>query len=248
MNIKNYSETLVQSLIEIFKMKYRYQHMRNSLLKLLFLIAILTFFPKVSYAQIGDVINTRVSSERVKVSKKEMPINTKSLAKQITKYSQTDFEKAKAIFIWIASNIEYDNELRTDANLQKSIYTSEENVLKNVFKRKKALCGGYAFLYKELCKQVGIESQVIHGYSKKYYSTSYRKQVDHTWNAVKVNGKWRLLDLTLARSQRKAQNPNMYWFDTDPSFFIKTHYPEDLKWALVKNPISKYEFEQLPAR
>ena len=220
--------------------------MRLPLQNLLFLILLSILFSEVGYSQMGDVINTRVSFQKVKVSKKEMPINTKSLAKQITKYSQTDFEKAKAIFIWIASNIEYDNELRTDANLQKSIYTSEETVLKNVLKRKKALCGGYAFLYKELCKQVGIESQVIHGYSKKYYSTSYRKQVDHTWNAVKVNGKWRLLDLTLARSQRKAQNLNMYWFDTDPSFFIKTHYPEDLKWTLMPNPISKKEFEQLP--
>ena len=220
--------------------------MRLPLQNLLFLILLSILFSEVGYSQIGDVINTRVSFQKVKVSKKEMPINTKSLAKQITKYSQTDFEKAKAIFIWIASNIEYDNELRTNIKLQKSIYTSEENVLKNVLKRKKALCGGYAFLYKELCKQVGIESQVIHGYSKKYYSTSYRKQVDHTWNAVKVNGKWRLLDLTLARSQQKAQKPNMYWFDTDPSFFTKTHYPEDLKWTLMPNPISKKEFEQLP--
>ncbi|WP_339700678.1 transglutaminase domain-containing protein [uncultured Marixanthomonas sp.] len=198
------------------------------------------------YAQIGDVINTRVSSERVKVSKKGMPINTKSLAKQITKYSRTDFEKAKAIFLWIASNIEYDNELRTDANLQKSIYTSEYNVLKSVLKRKKALCGGYAFLYGELCKQAGIESQVIHGYSKKYYSTNNRKQVDHTWNAVKINGKWHLLDISLASSQKRNHKPNMYWFNTDPTYFIKTHYPEDIKWTLMSNPISKKEFEQLP--
>ncbi len=201
-----------------------------------------------SYSQIGDVINTRIASKKTTRVKKGTRIDTRPLAKQITKNSRTDFEKAQAIFLWIASTIEYDNELRTDVTLQKSIYTSEENVLKNVLKRKKALCGGYAFLYKELCEQVGIESWVIHGYSKKYYYTSTRKQVDHTWNAVKINGKWRLLDLTLARSQRKNNKPNLYWFNTDPSYFIKTHYPENIQWTLIRNPISKRKFEELPSR
>ncbi|RFN58896.1 transglutaminase domain-containing protein [Marixanthomonas ophiurae] len=201
-----------------------------------------------SYSQIGDVINTRTAYKRTAPVPKATHIDTKNLAKQITKNSRTDFEKAQAIFLWIASTIEYDNELRTDATLQKSIYTSEKNVLKNVLERRKALCGGYAFLYKEVCRQVGIESQVIHGYSKKYYRVSRRKQVDHTWNAVKINGKWRLLDLTLARSQRKNNIPNMYWFDTNPDFFIKTHYPEEIQWTLIHNPISKRKFEELPSR
>lgn len=220
------------------------------MLKQLLLILIISYCSIGNmHSQIGDVINTRISSERIKRSAKETHVNTKSLAKQITKYSRTDFEKAEAIFIWIASNIAYDNELRTNFKLQKSVYTSEKNVLKNVLERKKALCGGYAFLYEELCKQVGIESKVIHGFSKKYYASSKRKrQIDHTWNAVKLNGTWRLLDLTLARSQPKNSKPNMYWFDTNPDFFIKTHYPEDKKWTLMAYPISKSEFERLPPR
>lgn len=223
--------------------------MRLPLQNPLFLILLSILFSEVGYSQIGDVINARVSSERIKHSAKEATVNTKNLAKQITKNSHTDSEKAKAIFIWIASNIEYDNELRSNIKLQKSIYTSEKNVLKNVLKRKKALCGGYAFLYKALCRQVGIESHVIHGYSKKYYKTSSkRNQADHTWNAVKVNEKWRLLDLTLARSQRKNNIPNDYWFNTDPAYFIKTHYPEDTRWSLMPNPISQKEFERLPSK
>ena len=222
--------------------------MRNLLQKPLFLIILSIFFSKIGYSQIGDVINARTSSEIIKPLLKETRLDTKKLAKFITKNSHTDSEKAKTIFIWIASNIAYDNELRTNVQLQKSIYTSEKNVLKNVLERKKALCGGYAFLYQELCEQVGIESRVIHGYSKKYYKTSSkRKQADHTWNAVKINGKWRLLDLTLARSQQKNNKPNMYWFDTNPDFFIKTHYPENIKWSLTYNPISQSEFEKLPS-
>ncbi|PVW17394.1 transglutaminase domain-containing protein [Marixanthomonas spongiae] len=222
--------------------------MRISLRKHVVLLGIFSFYSIIGHSQIGDVINARNASERIKHSAKETHVNTKSLARQITKNSHTDFEKAQVIFIWIARNIEYDNELRTNTSLQKLIYTSEENVLKKVLERKKALCGGYAFLYKMLCKEVGIESQIIHGFSKKYYNTSTRNGVDHTWNAVKINGKWRLLDLTLARSQRKNNNPNLYWFDTDPRYFIKTHYPENIKWTLVTNPISKKEFDRIPSK
>ena len=223
--------------------------MHRPIQTLLFLLAIMIASSQIIYSQIGDVINSRIASENIRYAQKGKNFNTKKLALKITKNRHTEFEKAKAIFIWIASNIAYDNELRTNLQLQNSIYTSEKNVLKNVLKRKKALCGGYAFLYQKLCEQVGIESQVIHGYSKKYYKIKKgNNQVDHTWNAVKIGGNWRLLDITLARSQQQNKIINMYWFNTNPVFFIKTHYPENTKWSLLSNPISKSEFERISKR
>jgi transglutaminase/protease-like cytokinesis protein 3 len=202
------------------------------------------------YSQIGNVISQRGNtSERSQVRLKrgdsQNNLNLQKLAIQITKNVHTEAQKAEAIFFWIASNIEYDTALRLDATLQKQIYTSEENVIQAVLKRKKALCGGYAFLFEVLCKEVGIEAKTIHGYSKKYTPTSRNRKIDHTWNAVKLNGRWQLLDITMSRSQSRTGVPDKFWFATKPSDFIKTHYPEDVRWALLRRPISFSEFNRV---
>lgn len=157
---------------------------------------------------------------------------TERLALQITRGLTSDADKARAIFIWIAENITYDSQLRVDKKLQRRIYTSEDNVISNVLKRKKALCGGYAFLYTELCKKVGIPSRVIHGYNTVYNKDVSNRKVDHSWNAVKLNGKWELLDISWAMSMRRGEDINFYWYLTDPKTFAYSHHPEDPKWNL----------------
>jgi len=222
--------------------------MRHSLPTFLFLLVISMLFSNIGYSQIGNVIGRHKASEKKIPSLNKKDLIPKNLAKHITKNCNTDMEKANAIFIWVATNISYDNELRLNKKLQKEFYSTEENVIKKTLERKKALCGGYAFLYKELCKQVGLQSEVINGFSKKYYKASETNKVDHTWNAVKINGKWKLLDITLAQSHGINNTPDVYWFCTDPNYFIKTHYPENKKWTLLNNPISKSEFEKLPSK
>ncbi|MFC7356415.1 transglutaminase domain-containing protein [Jejudonia soesokkakensis] len=210
---------------------------------------VLLLFGLSAYSQIGDVISSRrIASERTTVRTTSSTIDLKKtiqrLAFQITKNSPTEAKKAEAIFYWIASNIEYDTALRLDRTLQQEIYTSEEKIIQNVLKRKKALCGGYAFLFQALCQEVGIKAEVIHGYSKKYVRTSKNRKVDHTWNAVKIDGRWQLLDITMARSQSRTGFPDLFWFGTPPLDFIKSHYPLAIKWALVSRPISFEEFNQ----
>lgn len=210
----------------------------------------LLFFCFSAYSQIGNVISQpSIAPERtLVVSKKAITTyqaKLHKLALEITKHHTSEAEKATAIFYWIASTIEYDTSLRLDRKLQKQIYISEEKIIQAVLKRRKALCGGYAFLFQALCKEVGIKAEVIHGYSKKYIPTSKKRKIDHTWNAVKLNGSWKLLDITMARSMSRTGKPDTFWFDTAPSDFIKTHYPEDIKWALVSRPISFLEFNQI---
>lgn len=172
---------------------------------------------------------------------------TANLAKVITRNSNRDLDKASAIFNWIAIHISYDYELRNSSKLQQEFYTSEANIIRRTLERKMALCGGYAFLFKDLCKQVGVTSEVIHGFSKNYDASKSSNKVNHSWNAVKIDGKWHLLDITMARSHGDINAPDNFWFLTSPQNFIYTHYPENPKWALVVNPISKKEFEKLPS-
>lgn len=201
-------------------------------------------------SQIGPVIQHRPKIEKsARLPSKHAEISAdyfKKLAAAIVKDSYSEKDKAEAIYRWLANNISYDHELRSDRNLQKQVYTSEASVINRALQQRKALCGGYAFLFRELSRAVGLKSTVIHGFSKNYMQNKRNTSVpNHTWNAVALNGKWYLLDITMARSQGSAGNPSSYWFMTDPTYFIKTHFPEELKWSLLNDPLSRSEFDRL---
>jgi len=202
-------------------------------------ICVLFCLPLLGLSQIGDVIlpqtsviATKYTSSTLNIKDAALDKTLRTLAQKITRSEFSDEQKARAIFIWVANNIDYDNELHNSRSLQKKIYTSEENVIRHVLKRNKALCGGYAFLFERLCDAVGISAQTIHGFSQQYKVSSNNKP-NHTWNAVKVNGQWHLLDITWAKSHSRDGTPNLFWFKTSPSDFIKTHVPEDHKWQLL---------------
>ncbi|OAD90681.1 hypothetical protein A7A78_05410 [Aequorivita soesokkakensis] len=209
-----------------------------------FIFLLFSFFAFNCFAQIGAVIGND-TEQRDYISIKKPAFSTEKLAFAITKDAIADTDKVRAIYEWITSNISYDNELRLSAKLQKEIYTSEENIIKNVLERKMALCGGYAFLFKSLCENVGISAEVIHGFTKDYSGKIRKvKQPNHTWNAVKLNGKWQLLDITWAISYGSKSSTDDYWYLTKPADFIYTHYPEDAKWTGLKKTISFSEFQK----
>ncbi len=198
-------------------------------------------------AQIGAVIGGAEIEIRPNEVKGLEPLSTKKLAFSITRNAASDSEKVFEIYKWIAENISYDHELMRNEQLQKQIYTSEENVVRAVLNRKKALCGGFSFLFKKLCADVGISAEAVHGYTKKYSGRiTNRKTPDHTWNVVKLNGKWNLLDITWAIGHGTDGKADNFWYLVNPSEFILSHYPQDQKWTLLKNPISREKFLDLP--
>lgn len=214
--------------------------MRKQLVFLLFLC-----FGINSFGQIGAVIGKENRQKEYISSKSKVPFSTAKLAFEITKDATSDKDKVFAIYKWITANISYDNELRLSSKLQKEFYTSEENVLKKVLERKMALCGGFAFLFKSLCENVGVSAEVVHGFTKDYSGKIQKnKQPTHTWSAVKLNGQWQLLDITWAISYGNKSGPDDYWFFIEPANFILSHYPEDRKWTLLGNPISFSEFQK----
>lgn len=211
--------------------------------KLIFCVLLLCFGYSAS-SQIGSVIGKNESSKRTNTSKGKPSFSTKKLTYSITRNAISDSEKAIEIFKWITQNIAYDNELMRSKKLQKQIYISEENVIKHALERKMALCGGFAMLFKSLCADVGIKAEVVHGFTKDYSGElQKRKAPHHTWNVVKLNGEWQLLDITWAISHGIKNKPDNFWFLTRPKDFIYSHYPEDSKWTLIENPISFSEFQ-----
>lgn len=215
------------------------------MLKKHFLIFTLLFsFTFSAIGQIGDVIANNRVQKKITSKKNKSSFSTKDLAFKITRNASSDIEKTTAIYKWITTNISYDNELRLNSKLQKEFYTSEENVIKKALERKMALCGGFAFLFKSLCEDVGVTAEVVHGFTKDYSGKIQKtKNPNHTWSAVKLNGQWQLLDITWAISYGSNNKADDFWYLTKPTDFILSHFPEDRKWTLLGNSISFSDFQ-----
>jgi len=170
-------------------------------------------------------------------------------------------DKARAIFAWIATHIRYDykeaqkldKKIRftgtsaAEVERKKKAYFEEE--IPNVtFRTRKGICQDYSYLFKQMCTAVGVESQVISGLSKD--DSKQVSKVGHAWNAVKLEGKWYLLDATWAagyineKKFVKEYAPGYYL--TDPQLFALNHLPDSSKWQMLEHHLTLGEFKKQP--
>jgi hypothetical protein len=171
------------------------------------------------------------------------------LASYLQEKSNTDLEKARAIFTWMAENISYDDEAFNSGNYPN--YTAEY-----VLKNRRAVCDGYSNLFLALGNEMGIEVTKITGYAKGYgfQQGNTFNETDHAWNAVFLDGRWKIMDATwgscfgenVKGKLRTTKVFNDYWFDVDPYEAIFSHYPEDPSLSFVSPSISLTQYEQMP--
>ncbi len=182
-----------------------------------------------------------------------------SLTKTLTAtYSQNIF-KVRSLFIWIAENIKYDYKLY---NSEKGIEGPncedvldcteitkdwETKYLKKVLKHKKGVCDGYSRLFKKMCGIAGIESEMVNGYARtEPWQIGSSFNVNHSWNAVRLDSTWYFLDATWAAGHctkdpdtyllnSYVKNYNDYYWLTPPEKLNRNHYPEKGKWAYQNN-------------
>lgn len=188
-----------------------------------------------------------------------------SLSHLLTNSYTTELEKVRSIFYWITDHISYntiryqpqpasyknddDDESEYDAD---TIYKSlNERVAGITLKRRYAMCDGYARLFKTLCDDAGIKSEVITGYARTNMNSG-QFRCNHKWNAVMIDSNWYLLDVTWASGYLNFAGNNFikdyndYYFLTPPKYFIKDHYPDDIKWTLLNDQPSLTEFNHSP--
>ncbi len=166
------------------------------------------------------------------------------LVDSLTAPFTNDYDKTRAIFVWIATNIRYDM-LAFQQN------RSQNQGVGQVLSSGKALCSGFSLLFKEFCRMAKIESEIIEGYAKAFgYKPGQKfESSNHAWNAVRIYGTWYLLDVTWAAGNpldlsRQPKNTDLdTYFLPAPEVLVKTHLPEDPSWQLLNIKISLREFE-----
>jgi len=169
------------------------------------------------------------------------------LVSELTVPFQTDREKVRAIFVWIATNIEYN-------------YTAYKNNIElyqninEVMSTGKAMCFGFSLLFEEFCDRADLDCLIIEGYAKGlgYEEGQKLDKPNHAWNAVRIGNSWYLMDVTWASGTPRELAANQRvidlesYFMTPPEDFIKTHLPQDPTWQLLKSKMTLEEFEDGP--
>ena len=103
-----------------------------------------------------------------------------NVLKSLNLSNKTDYQKIKAIYDYICSNITYDY-----VNLNDDSYLLKHTAYAALI-NKTAVCQGYATLFYRLSLESGVDTRVITGDSGG----------PHAWNIVKLNGKYYNLDST----------------------------------------------------
>jgi hypothetical protein len=168
-----------------------------------------------------------------------------ALSAHLTAIAKNDIEKCRAFYTWMALHIAYDDSLAAIPFIPNAGVPAMSRA---ALLRRKAICAGYAALFKELAEAAGIETVVIDGYARSSYTVpnSPVPTINHSWNAVKINGKWQLLDVTWGRNHADSAQPYYFYFLTPADQFVYTHFPKDTKWQLLNQTRTRDWFNRLP--
>ena len=191
--------------------------------------------------------------------------NVEDLANRIDKDFKSDAYKARAAFFWLAKNIRYNLKeyynprkrsyrfkYSSEADRIQKIQAINDSFIAATFKNKLGVCEEYAQSFKKICDLLHIEAAVIKGNVR----TDAREigtvsnTTNHAWNAVKIDGKWQILDATWAAGYeyngKWVRKFNEYFYNIPIDKIFKTHYPKEAIWVLHFGRMSLEEFYNQP--
>lgn len=163
---------------------------------------------ELTYKQVGDLIHTVVTEtpaiqyyegasirsdgqiqykyavpvDTVGANQKSMQAEADRVLQSIIKPGSSDLEKVRAIHDYLVLHVAYDYENLKNNSLPPDTYTAYGALVKN-----SAVCEGYTKAAQFLLDRLGIENRFVVG--------SAGGEL-HSWNAVKLNGSWYMMDIT----------------------------------------------------
>lgn len=159
---------------------------------------------------------------------------------------RSDVQRLRAIFTWVSEKICWDEDFEGEINTR------------DVIQSKRGCAEEYAVLVMEMCSAVGIQCEVIRGYLKAPGDTAelnLMPKSNHWWNAVLVDGEWRMMDCCLASpsnpqrglySNASSSAADPWWFLTRPTELCWTHVPEHHDQQHIVPPVAHEILLNLP--
>ncbi|HEY2492855.1 MAG TPA: transglutaminase domain-containing protein [Paenibacillus sp.] len=168
----------------------------------------LPVFTKAVEKELGGILQRKYD-----IIDHKIPADVEQAAAEIVKQGDSEEEKARLLYDWVGSRIEYDYD-KVDDYEQKGIW--HEQTPQNTFDTKRGVCIDYSRLYAIMARSQGIKVKVVTG-------LGYNGQGGygpHAWNEVYLSSEnqWIPLDSTWAQSGQ--------WFN--PPKFAETHIKEQV--------------------
>jgi transglutaminase/protease-like cytokinesis protein 3 len=184
---------------------------------------------------------------RAAVAPKEAMSSMKKLVSYLTADATSDVERARALWIWEATHVEYDGK-------RYSVGDIENLDPEQVFIRRKGVCQDYASLFERLAMIAGLQAPVIRGLATGYPDSILLGDTRHAWNAVRIDRAWYLLDVTWSAGYLDDDfsfhytRPDERYFLAPPAVFVQSHFPHDMFWQLLSRPITLSQFLDMAGR
>ncbi len=186
----------------------------------------------------------------------------------IRPYQKSERLKARVLFAWMVYHLNYDqfkadNLAGKTRDRKPRVLNSGD-----AFKTRIGVCGDFADLFVKMANRAGLKAVRIDGVAGEKLTRATAPASAHAWNAVRIDKEWYLLDVTWAmgedsaifqdmkeindykkavRERRKHTEEltispnrkiNNKWFLTPPEIMIETHFPNNIKWQLLDDPIT----------
>lgn len=159
-----------------------------------------------------------------------------SATKRITANATTSYEKARAIYAFLAGNMIYDvSGTITEAN--------------ECWDKSTGTCKAYCDVYMILANHAGLKARVINGIAKNFDGAA--NESGHKWIAVQTEKGEILCDPVCGSGTVKngvftKSDHDMSWWDVAPEVMAITHFPDNSADQLMKKPITREQFNAMP--
>ena len=171
----------------------------------------------------------------------EVETTPQSVAKYIAARENDPLQRVKALHDYVANRVAYDI-----VSLRAGQYPPQD--AETVFRTQMGVCAGYANLLAAMGDAAGVEIVVVVGDTRDFGDPSPWGN-GHAWNAFKIEDHWYLMDATWNAGHVGDTFVREYeasYFMTPPEVFGLSHFPDDPKWQLLAQPITRGEFMRRP--
>lgn len=176
--------------------------------------------------------------------------NVATITDSLTSLYNDNAMRARAIYTWIANNIEIDPR-GTKSNDKKNIKPER------VIELRKATPLGFATLFQEMCSQANVRCLIVDGYTK--FSVENIGEVpdepNYSWNVVQLGTsptEWQYVDVTKAAGYMDKKQTlftkkysDLYFFSNKTTFNLE-HVPQNKAWFLGEGIADVKAFFQAP--
>lgn len=148
-------------------------------------------------------------------------------AKELTAGVSDTMQKVKAIYDWVRNNIYYDYDYYNAPSTHTTYWLAN-----GVYENRRSVCEGYAALFVQMLRCVGIPARKIHGYAGAGDSPSQwanLNSTNHAWTEFYCDGKWHFADPTwdsgntYKDSTFNTKERNVRYFDLSVEKYSEDH-------------------------